>query len=252
MPSYRELLILDLARARTGFGEVGEDAVMLRSPACGDEVTLDVRVADGVVRSLAWRGHGCTVSMAAASALAALAPGSTVDGLRAARDAYTALVGGPVPSDDLEPETAAHPGLGDAVAFAGIGRLPLRGGCATLAWRALDSVLPAGAPTVVSAPPAARGRAASHEGDTMTFASWLKDQLEREDMIGDLARRVQGDDLFPEHGNRSIYEGYFESSDKDVQADFGRAYDETRPARRLSPPQGSAPRRRSPPARPSG
>ena len=142
MPSLRELMIVELDRVRVGFGEVGPSAVTVRSPVCGDEVTVEVRLSDGgddgpVIRSLHWRGHGCTVSMASASALAGVAPGMTVAAFRAANESFGALVRGGEPSDELEAEFEAHPALGDAVAFTGIGRLPLRGGCATLAWGAV-------------------------------------------------------------------------------------------------------------------
>ena len=59
----------------------------------------------------------------------------------------------------------------------------------------------------------------------MKFADWLFEQLEREDYVGDLARRVEGDDLFPDSGGRAIYEGYFETFDDEVQAQFARVWD---------------------------
>ena len=59
----------------------------------------------------------------------------------------------------------------------------------------------------------------------MKFADWLFEQLERDDYVGDLARRVEGDDLFPDSGNREIYEGYFETFDAEVQAQFDRVWD---------------------------
>jgi hypothetical protein len=63
------------------------------------------------------------------------------------------------------------------------------------------------------------------EQRTSTFASWLFDQLDDEEW-GPLAREVEGDERFPEHGNRNIYEGYFETYPEDMQALFARAWDE--------------------------
>lgn len=130
-------LITDLDRRRTGFGAVGDTAVRVTSPTCGDEVSVEVDHDGAVIRSLVWRGHGCTVSMASASALAGLAPGLALDEFAALKTEFGELVRGPVPTGELDLE---HP-LGDAVAFAGIGRLPLRAGCATLAWEALAQTL---------------------------------------------------------------------------------------------------------------
>ena len=72
-----------------------------------------------------------------------LAPGLTREEFATAYESFAALVHGPPPSDDLEREFDELPLLGDAVAFAGIGRIPLRAGCASLAWRALEQVLAA-------------------------------------------------------------------------------------------------------------
>lgn len=114
----RQLVIEDLHRARHGYGLAeafdGEGSEI--SPACGDTVT--VRVSGN---TFTWQGNGCTVSMAAASALGGL----TVPEFRAVVDAYLASVlPGGAPVD------------GDLEAFAGIGRFPLRAKCATLAFRA--------------------------------------------------------------------------------------------------------------------
>lgn len=137
MPTFREQLIIDLDRSRSGAGDVGDDAVTLTSPTCGDQVSVEVEHDGGVIRSLTWCGHGCTVSMASASALAAIVAGMTLDEFAASKAEFGELVRGPsLPDDELDD----HP-LGDAVAFAGIGHLPLRAGCATLAWEATAEAL---------------------------------------------------------------------------------------------------------------
>ena len=139
--SVQELMIVDLEERRTGYGDVGPAAVTLRSPVCGDEVTIEPTVEDGTVVSVVWSGKGCTVSMAAAGALAALTPGLTLEQFASTSATYVELVHGAPPSDDLEREFDELPELGDAVAFAGLGRIPLRAGCATLAWRAMQQAL---------------------------------------------------------------------------------------------------------------
>ena len=121
----RQLIIEDLHRARHGYGLesefTGEGSEI--SPACGDTVT--VRVGPG---GFSWQGNGCTVSMAAASALGA----TSVETFAAIADDYLASV---LPD--------GRPVDGDLEAFAGIGRFPLRARCATLAWRAAQTALAA-------------------------------------------------------------------------------------------------------------
>jgi nitrogen fixation NifU-like protein len=129
----RAALLEELARARTGEGlpEHGAEAHR-RSPACGDEVTVRLGLDGDRIARLGWTGHGCTVSTAAASALAASAAGLGIPEFRALADRYLAT---------LDPSAEPDPELGDLEAFAGIGRYPLRAGCASLAWRAaLDAL----------------------------------------------------------------------------------------------------------------
>ncbi len=59
----------------------------------------------------------------------------------------------------------------------------------------------------------------------MKFADWLFEQVDRDDYIGDLARKVEDDEQFPDSGGRAIYEGYFETFDPEVQARFDRVWD---------------------------
>ncbi len=119
----RQLVIEDLHRARHGYGLVdpfeGEGSEF--SPACGDAVT--VRVAE---ERFSWEGNGCTVSMAAASALGAL----TVAEFERLEASYL---------DSVLPD--GEPVDGDLAAFAGVGRFPLRARCATRAWRAARTAL---------------------------------------------------------------------------------------------------------------
>ena len=120
------------ARVGAGLGDVSGHEAHRRSPACGDDVTVRV-ILDGTrIADLRWEGHGCVVSTAAASALAATASGLDLDAFRAMADRYlSTLDAGAAPDDPL----------GELEAFAGIGRYPLRAGCASLPWRAaLDAV----------------------------------------------------------------------------------------------------------------
>ncbi len=132
--SERAAVIEQLARSCDGFGLVDADAVSAhrRSPSCGDEFTVQLLAADGAIAELHWEGHGCVVSTAAASALAGLAPGLSLAGFATLAGRYLDSVrAGGLPDEDFC----------DAEVFAGIGRYPLRAGCASLAWRAaLDAL----------------------------------------------------------------------------------------------------------------
>jgi nitrogen fixation NifU-like protein len=137
---YQEL-ILEHAKRREGEGAIEPfDAErFLRNPTCGDEIRLRVRLAgagdERRVDALGWEGQGCSISQASASVLAEQAPGLSVADARERIEAMRALLrsrGGAEPDEEL---------LGDAVAFAGVARFPMRVKCAMLAWVALEEAL---------------------------------------------------------------------------------------------------------------
>ena len=105
------------------------------NPTCGDEVTLRVRVVDGVVEDVSYAGVGCSISQAAASVLYELVRGRKVDDALAIGEAYTEMVTG---RGAVEPDEEL---LGDGIAFAGVAQYPARVKCALLAWMAFKDAL---------------------------------------------------------------------------------------------------------------
>ena len=131
----REALILDLARSRPGFGAqlAGEVRAAERSsPTCGDRIRVRVEVRDGVLGRAAWDGRGCAISTASAGVLSQVVPETALGQLPRLLEQVRAVVG---PGMGAPP--GIPPGIGEMRLFAGVGRLPLRGRCALLAWEAL-------------------------------------------------------------------------------------------------------------------
>ena len=61
---------------------------------------------------------------------------------------------------------------------------------------------------------------------TQTFPAWLRDQSTRDDEVGTIAQEFAARTDLPEHGGRSIYEGYFASEPAEAQSGFDRAWSE--------------------------
>ncbi len=166
MESPQEVVLDHYRHPRHAVLHTPHDVEVVRTnPVCGDRVT--VRVSwddDGVrVRRVSLRALGCTVSRASASAMTELVTGRDGPEVLALHAAFTALLrpGGRAPAADL----------GDAAAFAGASRHPVRARCALLGWTALLAALePPGAPpgSAVQRPvdvPQPRPRAAVQGGD---------------------------------------------------------------------------------------
>lgn len=100
------------------------------NPTCGDEVTLRVRIADGVVEDVSYESTGCSISQASASVMSDLVLGRAVEDALKTADAFLELMqskGRTEPDEDV---------LEDAVAFVGVAKYPARVKCALLGWMA--------------------------------------------------------------------------------------------------------------------
>jgi len=100
------------------------------NPTCGDEVTLRVKVAGGVVEDVSYDGAGCSISQASTSVMTDLVIGKPVDEALQVHEAFLALMqsrGTVEPDEDV---------LEDGVAFAGVSKYPARVKCALLGWMA--------------------------------------------------------------------------------------------------------------------
>ena len=84
------------------------------NPTCGDEITLRVKINDGVVTAIGHQGQGCSISQAATSVMTEL-----LDLMQSRGEGQ--------PDEDL---------LEDAVAFSGVSKYPARVKCALLGWMA--------------------------------------------------------------------------------------------------------------------
>lgn len=112
------------------------------NPTCGDEVTVRVELTDGkdgkpvTVKSLAWDGHGCSISQASLSIMYDLVAGKTLDEAMHLEDLFHQLMesrGKGLESDADMDE------LEDAVAFQGASKYPMRIKCALLGWEGLKA-----------------------------------------------------------------------------------------------------------------
>ena len=105
------------------------------NPSCGDELTLQLRVENGVIEEAAFTGHGCAISQASADIMADLITGETIEEARRLAELFLAMIRGEqLSEEDLED-------LDEAAQLQDISHMPARVKCAELAWRTLDGML---------------------------------------------------------------------------------------------------------------
>lgn len=131
---YRDL-ILDHYRAPRNHGELAGATARLHglNPVCGDEIFVDVRVEDERLAEIAFRGQGCSISLASASMMTEALRGKGSADVRRIAGKFEAML------RDGEPPDRE---LGDLEALEGVAKFPVRVKCALLAWKVVEDGLP--------------------------------------------------------------------------------------------------------------
>jgi nitrogen fixation NifU-like protein len=100
------------------------------NPSCGDEVTLNLTITDGVIKAISWDGVGCSISMASVSMMSDLLINQNYEKANQILAEFVELMQSKGKSQGDEEL------LDDAVAFAGVSKFPARIKCALLGWMA--------------------------------------------------------------------------------------------------------------------
>lgn len=105
------------------------------NPICQDEITLHLKVNNGVVEDVGIEGVGCAISTASASLMSEAIKGKSEQEVN---ELFTAV-------RDLlthdEPKQESEQRAGKLQVLAGVRQYPMRVKCATLAWHTLHAAL---------------------------------------------------------------------------------------------------------------
>lgn len=108
------------------------------NPSCGDDITLQADIEDGMIKDAAYTGHGCAISQASADIMIDLIKGKSVEEALRLVDLFLEMIKREV-TDDVALED-----LEDAIALKNISNMPARVKCAVLAWHTLKDAIEKG------------------------------------------------------------------------------------------------------------
>ncbi|GIP55192.1 MULTISPECIES: Fe-S cluster assembly sulfur transfer protein SufU [Paenibacillus] len=126
---YRRVIMDHYKNPRNrGKFEDGGLTVDLNNPTCGDRISLQLKVEDGIVKDARFTGEGCSISMSSASMMTEAVKGRTYEEAMDLANRFSSLMKG---------ESAEFEDYEDIEALSGVNKFPARIKCATLAWNAL-------------------------------------------------------------------------------------------------------------------
>ena len=110
------------------------------NPLCGDKATIYLRVEDDIVKSVTFKGAGCSISTASASMMTEALVGKSRTEAEALFQRFHELL----TSDPTKAAENAAPELGKLAVFSGVCEFPVRVKCASLPWHTFRAALNGG------------------------------------------------------------------------------------------------------------
>ena len=105
------------------------------NPNCGDDITLDLKIEDEIIKEAVFHGSGCAISQASTSIMIDLIKGKSVEEALELVDTFIKMIKKEI--DDKEELKK----LKDARALQNISNMPARVKCAVLSWHTLKEAL---------------------------------------------------------------------------------------------------------------
>ncbi|HEY8362138.1 MAG TPA: SUF system NifU family Fe-S cluster assembly protein [Tissierellaceae bacterium] len=105
------------------------------NPSCGDDITLQLKISNGIIEDAAFTGVGCAISQASASMMIDLIKGKSIKEALDLVETFIGMIKKEI-TDEEELEK-----LGDLIALQNISNMPARVKCAVLAWHTLKEAL---------------------------------------------------------------------------------------------------------------
>jgi len=137
---YQEV-ILDHSKSPRNFSQLSDANRKAEgyNPLCGDKVTVYLKVNEGVVENVSFKGAGCAISTASASLMTLAVKGKDLAETEELFKGFHELVTG---------KAGEGSELGELMVFQGVSEFPVRVKCATLAWHTLQAALEKGEATI--------------------------------------------------------------------------------------------------------
>ena len=100
------------------------------NPSCGDNITLNLKVSDGIITDGSFTGSGCAISQASVDMMLDLVIGNTEKEALELSENFMQMIKGSATEQQIE-------SLDEAASLKDISKMPARVKCAVLGWRTM-------------------------------------------------------------------------------------------------------------------
>ncbi len=108
-------------------------SIRIKNPTCGDDITVQSKVDNGIVKDIRHDGTGCSICCSSASVMSETLIGKTKKDALNITETYLNMLTNKEYDESVE--------LEDAVVYRGVNKFPARIKCASIAWKAFEGTL---------------------------------------------------------------------------------------------------------------
>ena len=105
------------------------------NPSCGDDITLSLKIENGVITDAGYEGSGCAISQASVDMMAAQIIGKSKDEAIKLAGTFMGMIKGEITDEE------SIEALDEAAALQDVAHMPARVKCAVLGWHTMQEML---------------------------------------------------------------------------------------------------------------
>ena len=132
---YRQV-IMDHYKNPRNKGLLNNDkykTIHIKNPTCGDDITIQSLIEDGLVKDVRHDGTGCSICCSSASVMSETLIGKSIEDATMIKDVYLNMLTNKEYDENVD--------LEEAIAYQGVSKFPARVKCASIAWKAFEGTL---------------------------------------------------------------------------------------------------------------
>jgi SUF system NifU family Fe-S assembly protein len=111
----------------------GYKTIHIKNPTCGDDITVQSLVEDGIVKDVRHDGTGCSICCSSASVMSETLTGKTKEDAKKVSESYINMLTNKEYDENVD--------LEEAIVYQGVRKFPARIKCASIAWKAFEGTL---------------------------------------------------------------------------------------------------------------
>ncbi len=108
-------------------------AVRIKNPSCGDDITVQTKVENGVIKDIRYDGTGCSICCSSASVMSETLIGKLKEDAMTITETYLNML--------TNKEFDTNVDLEEAIVYRGVNKFPARIKCASIAWKAFEGTI---------------------------------------------------------------------------------------------------------------